>query len=252
NPQKTILQVIHSEPTLPNRLNAQAPPELVRICLKCLEKDPGRRYPSAAALADDLERYLRHEPIEARPAGLSDRLRRWIRRETGLAARLAIMATAAAIVEVRYLVSERVWQHRLEIRLAFAVWALLAIVFQWLLRRPKTAGLARAAWAVTDPLLLAFVLSRSDDIGPILVGYPVLIVASGLWFESRLVLVSTAWCILSYLLLLFVRNEPTSQPHYPLIFVAALAVIGGMVGFQVHRVRTLSRYFEQSRPSDAP
>jgi len=49
---------------------------------------------------------------------------------------------------------------------------------------------------------------------------------------------------------LAILHEPTNQPHYPLIFVMALIVIGAIVGFQVHRVQTLSRYFEQAQPRD--
>jgi hypothetical protein len=191
---------------------------------------------------------LRCEPIEAKPAGLADRIRRWIRRDTGLAARLAIMTAATTIVEVQHLLSHKPWTYHIEIKLTFAVWAILALIFQWLLRREKTAELARLAWAVSDPVLLTIVLKLADDIGPILVGYAVLVTASGLWFSVRLVVVSTIGCILSYAVLLIIRHEPTNQPHYPLIFMTALAVIGSIVAFQVHRVRTLSRYFEQTRP----
>ena len=248
NQLNTILQVLEGEPTLPHQLTASVPPELERICLKCLEKSPDRRYASASALADDLDRYLRREPIEARPAGLANRLRRWIRRESGLAARLTILAAATMIVEGQHILSHQHWTYHIEIKLTFAVWAILSLVFQWLLRRETTAGLARLAWAVTDPVLLLIVLLRAEDIGPILVGYPVLVAASGLWFSVRLVAISTIGCIVSYVVLLAIRHDPTEQPHYPLIFIVAIAVIGLIVAYQVYRVRTLSRYFEQSRP----
>lgn len=248
NPLNTILQVLESEPTLPRQLNARVPPELERVCLKCLEKDPGRRYASAAAFAADLDHYLLREPIDAKPAGIMDRIVRWTRRETGLAARLFIMAAAIVIVEAEHLWQHRPWKYHFEIKLTFAVWALLAFFFQGLLRREKTAELARLAWAVTDPVLLMIVLALADDVGPILVGYPVLVTASGLWLSGRLVLVSTVGCSVSYGALLLLRHEPTNQPHYPFIFVTALIVIGSIVAFGVHRLRTLSRYFEQTRP----
>lgn len=248
NQLNTILQVLEGEPTLPNRLNPRVPPELERICLKCLEKDPDRRYPSAAALADDLERYLRCEEIEARPAGLLDHVRRWVRRESGLASRLAIMGVVAIIMQTWHLLAGRSWHYHLNIKIAFAVWALLAIVFQWFLRRDKTAEFARLAWAVSDPLLLTYVLLNANEIGPILVGYPVLITASGLWFRVRNVIVSTAGCILCYGALVLMRHDPTGEPHYPFIFITALIVMGSAVAFQVYRVRTLNRYFEQNRP----
>jgi serine/threonine-protein kinase len=247
-PHRTILQVLESEPTLPVKLNPRLPAELERICLKCLEKDPSRRYGSATEVADELDRFLRHEPIEARPAGIWARMLRWLRRETGLASRLAIMFVAILVTQAEHYFSHRDLSYHWDIKLAFASWALLAVIFQWFLRREKTAEFARLGWAVTDPLFLLYVLKQADEIETILVGYPVIIAASGLWFRERLVLVSTASCIASYGALLAIRREAISLVHYPVIFMTALAVIGGVVAFQVQRVRTLSRYFEQTKP----
>ncbi len=95
---ETIRLVLESEPRSPRLWNSKIDRDLSTICLKCLEKDPKRRYSSALALAEDLERWLKHEPIQARRTGLFARGRKWVRRNptsTLLAASLVALAAAA-------------------------------------------------------------------------------------------------------------------------------------------------------------
>ncbi len=91
----TLQQVLTDEPVSPTRLNPQVPRDLTTICLKCLSKEPHRRYASAAALAEDLRRFLRGEQIAARRAGRLERLARWARRSPAAAALLAITLLVA-------------------------------------------------------------------------------------------------------------------------------------------------------------
>src|SRR5437762_7173243 len=93
---ETIKLLLDTEPRQPRLLNPKIDRDLSTICFKCLEKDPKRRYPSALALAEDLERWLRHEPIQARRTGIFTRGRKWVRRKPAVAALIASLVALAA------------------------------------------------------------------------------------------------------------------------------------------------------------
>jgi WD40 repeat protein len=97
-PLDTMLQVVHAEPVSPVRLAAGVPRDLETICLKCLQKEPAKRYASAAELADDLRCYLDNRPISARPAGAVERAVKWARRRPALAALAATVVLAAGVI----------------------------------------------------------------------------------------------------------------------------------------------------------
>jgi TolB-like protein/Tfp pilus assembly protein PilF len=93
---ETIRLLLDSEPRQPRSWNRKVDHDLSAICLKCLEKNPRHRYPSALPLAEDLERWLRHEPIRAKRSGLFTRARKWVERNRTIAALIMLSVVLAA------------------------------------------------------------------------------------------------------------------------------------------------------------
>jgi serine/threonine protein kinase/tetratricopeptide (TPR) repeat protein len=113
----TIRLLRDTEPRSPHVLNRKVDRDLSAICLKCLEKDPKHRYSSALALAEDLEHWLKHEPIRAKRSGFFTHSRKWVRRNPAIAAVIAISVAFAAV-------------------LGWDIWK------SALIRRPTTTGIA--------------------------------------------------------------------------------------------------------------
>jgi serine/threonine-protein kinase len=242
----TLVQVLQGEPTLPRQLNPSVPVELEVICLRCLEKNPQRRYGSAAALAADLDRFLAGEPIEARALGARQRFRRWIRREPALVGRLIAFTVAAVIVQARLVFDEPDWDYHVRIMSIIGAWAVISIVFQKLMNVERLTNVVRFLWAAGDVVWLTTLLvTAHGPRGSLLIGYPALVAASGLFFRVRLVAFTTLASLIGYAALLRLRPDDAGPAHYPVIFAALLGVVGFIVGYQVYRLRLLSRYFER-------
>jgi WD40 repeat protein len=96
----TIRQVQDAEPVSPRRLQPTVARDLETICLKCLQKEPSKRYASAAALADDLRRFLAGEPIQARPVSLVEQAVKWAKRQPAAAALVAVSCLAVLVLVV--------------------------------------------------------------------------------------------------------------------------------------------------------
>jgi predicted Ser/Thr protein kinase len=225
----TLDQVRHEEPIAPRALNSEADPDLERICLKCLEKEPERRYASAAAVAEDLEAFLAGEPLRhARRPGLMavlfrpfehhlrvDLLRQW-GQSTIMSAALGLLGHGAIFallqaeqpVELAYLVLGFLW-----ILMALNVWA-------FLIRNARSAHRAEShVLASYLGYVLAYpVLFVSPDMGQaaqLLAMYPALAVLTGLvvfvhgsLFWGRQYLVGLAYYALAFLMRLWPAWAP--------------------------------------------
>ena len=111
-----VVQIQRDEPPSPRKLNGNVPRDLETICLKCLEKSPDKRYHGAGSFSEDLRRWLRDEPILARPVGHSEHLWRWCRRNPRLAVLgVLVLLLLGTIAFVSLVARARIAQQKLEV-----------------------------------------------------------------------------------------------------------------------------------------
>jgi eukaryotic-like serine/threonine-protein kinase len=251
-PLDTLMEMLGGDPAMPRSLNPRIPRGLELICLKCLAKEPRDRYASAAALADDLDRFARGEVLAARPPSLAQRFWGWTRRQPALASRLGAFGLFYGIETVNFLAGTVHRGFHEAVSLVVAVWIVVSIVCQRLLESRRWSFPARYVWGTFDSLALLTILLLADGVASSLViGYPLIIVASGLWFRVRFVWLITLLSLLSYGVLVldfYYRRPELQQMIYAgidrhAIFAVALVVLGSVVSYLVQRVRILSSFY---------
>lgn len=254
NPMEVLLQVLERDPPSPRSLQSSVPRELEWICLKCLEKRPTDRYPSAAALAEDLDRFLRQEPPEARSGPLWQRLRRWARREPVFAGHLLGLSITLLLTQLIFLGhAERELGYHWPISLLLAAWISTSCMLQQFARNQQEPAFAQLlvplAWSVADVSFLTGLLYLLvAPLGLLFSGYHVLICAASLFFRTRLVVTTTIFSLLASSLLLLLRHGAAGPWHYCLFLEATLALTGFFVGYHVWRLGILREYYEERRP----
>src|SRR5664279_50962 len=155
SPLDTLVQVLEGEVIVPRVINPRVARDLEQICLRCLEKSPDRRYAAAATLAEDLERFVRDEPVQARPPGLRPLLLHWMRRQPALVSRLVGLGICVVVAQVTYLYHPSVTlaQH-VRIVSMLGIWALLSVICQWALERERGKNLVPFVWVAVDTVCL--------------------------------------------------------------------------------------------------
>ena len=250
SPLDTLVQVLEGEVIVPRVIAPQVARDLERICLRCLEKSPERRYPTAAALADDLERFLRDEPVQARPPGLRPLLLHWMRRQPALVSRLVGLGICLVIAQAtfHYHPTVSLAQHT-RIVSALGLWALLSVLCQWALEQEHWSQFVPFLWAAVDAVCLTAILWLDEAMpGPLIGTFPVLVAGSGLWFRAPVVGVTTLLAMLGYSFLVFgdlYLHHRLEQVNWHVAFLVLLVLTGCAVAYQVHRVRALSRFYDR-------
>lgn len=255
-PLDTLMEVLSGDPATPRTLDSHIPRGVELICLKCLTKEPHERYASAAALADDLDRFARGDVLQVRPPTPIQQFWSWTRRQPALASRLGALGLFYVVETFNFFSGTVDSQFHGPVSLVVGLWVVASIICQQLIGSRRWSFPACFAWGTLDSLALLTVLWLGNGAASsLVVGYPLIIVASGLWFRERFVWFITFLSLLSYsVLVIKFYNLYSAQPDDPVlkayagfdrhvIFALALFVLGSVVAYLVRRVRTLSSFY---------
>ncbi len=180
-----LLQVMDREPPAPSKLNRKVSRDLDYLCSRAMAKNPDRRYASAAAMAADLERYLKHEPLDLPHYSLGHRLAAWWRRSPILVSHVCGIGTAAAITLPAHMakVSNSAASYQM---ILLGCWLTACIALQWLVFRARFRDFACLLWATVDVILFTWLVYNAESPRTLLlIGYPMMIGASALFYRTR-------------------------------------------------------------------
>ncbi len=248
----TLVQSLESEPTMPRSLNPEIPKPLEQICMRCLERDPADRYASAGEVAKDLDRFLQHQPVQARPPTPLERIRRFARRSPTFSVHLVALGLIFIVTQLRYVSSpDGDFSFHLQVSGLLVMWILLSVGLQLLGRSERSEHLSGTLLLCIDAALVTvlFGMMSNPDVplGPLLIGYPLIIVSGAMFFHVRRVVLVTIASIVSYLALLVVEPSLRQPMHYHVCFLIMLLAIAACMVHLIRRVRMLSDYFETRR-----
>jgi eukaryotic-like serine/threonine-protein kinase len=248
-PVDILLQVLNLDPPSPRKVNPQVPRALAVIISRAMNEDPARRYGSARAMQDDLRRFILDEPIEQPQPTFIERVHLWWRREPVLVSHLIAILTVLVIVLTSKLLSEQVSQNAQWVITLLPVWAAGSYLFQQLSISERYQTAAYWGWAAFDVVVYTTLIFIAEPPrGLLLIGYPMMIGASGLLYRVRFVVFVTAMCIAGFAILLATVNDSlTEQPEFCVIYTSGLVVLALCLISMIRRVRGLADYFACGR-----
>jgi len=256
----TLRQVQEADIAPPRSINRQIPRDLDTICMKCLEKEPQGRYPTAGELADDLGRYLEDEPILARPVSVLRMIFRWARRQPGLAttwAAIAAFYTYHLVCCYVLRLPDMTREFHLTSTAVVATWCVGAWYFQRRLERSGGKPIYLFLWITMEVALVTVLLFSTD--GPrsaLAILYHLLVAGAVLRLRTDLVGYTTVLALVGYLshVLYAAAYRPEMRPSLQEVvpFTITLGLVGLIQYFALRRCHSgLVRQGHGSSPSAA-
>ncbi|MFO1066602.1 MAG: serine/threonine-protein kinase [Pirellulales bacterium] len=247
-PFDVLLQVLDREPPRPCRIHSDIPRSLETICLQAMSKDPKDRYQSAAELAADLERYLKDEPIKPPKPAWPERLELWWKREPILVSHLCGIGAVLSVITVFFLIRQEGASDFAGRFGLLSLWAAGSIILQQLSLNEQRRDTVYLSWAGFDIIIYTVLIYfASPPRGLLLIGYPMMIAASGLFYRVSFVVFMTSLCIIGFLLLSMTVNDPITQKFdFTIIYLSGLFVLGLCLVSMIRRVRGLTRFCEEN------
>ncbi|WP_158261234.1 MULTISPECIES: serine/threonine-protein kinase [Pirellulaceae] len=243
---EAIDQICTVNPVSPRKLNWSVPRPLETICLKCMHKTPAARYRSMKELAADLQSYLQHEPIRAKPLGMGERIIYWARRKPGLASTLAcVLLFFIYHVISSYIlhepVSARPWFRVASVLFAIA-FSVAAWFFQRMYEKPSTRNAAIYAWMTWNFVLLTGLLFLVHGAAsPLSLIYLLLVAASATLYEKGLVGYTMTLAAAGYLTHVIVGAtlRPVGYVDFfdATVMMMSILILGMIQYFVVRRIR---------------
>lgn len=246
-PFDVLIQVLDKRPPRPSKVNKSLDKSLDVVCLKSLEKKPAERYQSAKELAVDLEKILTGEPIDGPQESSLEKLRKWWQREPILAAHTLGIGATTVVVVLFYLIrgeSSELFYYRVGLLL---IWLSLSFFLQSWVNIAQWTHVAIFSWLAIDVTIYTSLIAfASPPRSMLLIGYPMMIVASALYYQRRFTVTKTLLCIVGFGILggLFPK-EDFNKLDFIAIFMIGLVVISLCMVAMINRVRGLSRFYEE-------
>jgi serine/threonine-protein kinase len=241
-----MLQLKDRQPVRPSRLNRQVDRELDTICLRAMEKIPSERYTTAAEFGQDLERWINGSAVSSPTKSPWIRWIRWWKQEPGLVSHAVAICVVILVVLMSHLLGYSLAHLPTQLTVLLT-WLLICFPLQRWILQSKDTTVPAILWGLIDLFCVSWLIATA---GPprslLLVAYPLMITASALFYRTRFVILMTTACILAFLVLTGLIEDPSfERASFRILFVCFLGIQCLTLTSLIFKVRNLFTYRER-------